>query len=153
MYPYLRDDGVLYFSSDGYERLGMGGLDIFKTSFADGKWTTPENLKYPLNSAGDDFGIIFKGLKEEGYLSSNRKGTKGSDDIYSFILPPLIYTIQGVVRDDSTKQVIADADVKLTGSDGNVYDVKTDATGLYQFGKTQVLENTTYDLSVSKSRT
>lgn len=152
MYPYLRDDGVLYFSSDGYERLGMGGLDIFKSAFENGQWTTPENLKYPLNSAGDDFSIIFKGLKEEGYLSSNRKGSKGSDDIYSFILPPLIYTLQGVVRDDSTKQVIPDADVKLSGSDGTVVEVKTDATGLYQFGKTQILENTSYDLTVSKTK-
>ncbi len=152
MYPYLRDDGVLYFSSDGHEHLGLGGLDIFKTTFENGKWTTPENLKYPLNSAGDDFGIIFKGLKEEGYLSSNRKGTKGSDDIYSFILPPLIFTLQGVVRDDSTKQVIPDADVKLSGSDGTVIEVKTDATGLYQFGKTQILENTSYDLTVSKTK-
>ena len=150
MFPYLREDGVLYFSSNGYEHLGMGGLDIFKTSFEDGKWTAPENLKYPLNSAGDDFGIIFKGLKEEGYLSSNRKGSKGSDDIYSFILPPLLFTLQGVVRDDSTKQVIPDAEVKLVGSDGTVLEVLTDATGMYQFGKTQILENTSYDLSVSK---
>ncbi len=150
MFPYLRDDGVLYFSTDGYERLGMGGLDIFKTTFEGGKWSTPENLKYPLNSSGDDFGIIFKGLKEEGYLTSNRKGTKGSDDIYSFILPPLLFTLQGVVRDDSTKQVIPDASVQLKGSDGTVVDVKTDATGLYQFGKTQILENTSYDLTVEK---
>lgn len=152
MFPYLREDGVLYYSSDGWERLGMGGLDIFKTSLENGKWTTPENLKYPLNSAGDDFGIIFKGLKEEGYLTSNRKGTKGSDDIYSFILPPLLYTLQGVIRDDSSKQVIPDAEVKLVGSDGTVIDGKTDATGLYQFGKTQILENTSYTLTVSKNK-
>ena len=151
MYPYLRDDGVLYFSSNGFENLGMGGLDIFKTSFENGKWTKPENMKYPINSAGDDFGIIFKGTKEEGFLSSNRKGGKGSDDLYSFILPPLVFTLQGVVRDDSTKQVIPDALVVLKGSDGTTTEVKTDATGFYQFGKSQILENTTYDLNVTKT--
>lgn len=152
MYPFLREDGVLYFSSNGYEHLGMGGLDIFKTTNENGKWTKPENMKYPVNSSGDDFAIIFKGTKEEGYLTSNRKGTKGSDDIYSFILPPLIYTLQGVVRDDSTKQVIPDADVKLVGSDGTVVETKTDITGLYQFGKTQILENTSYELTVNKAK-
>ncbi len=149
MYPYLRDDGVLFFSSDGSERLGLGGLDIFKTKFENGKWTTPENLMYPMNSAGDDFGIIYKGTKDEGYLSSNRKGGKGSDDIYYFYLPPLIFTLQGVIRDDSTKQVIPGALVNLTGSDGTVIEVNADTTGLYQFGKTQILENTSYDLTVS----
>ncbi|MEI6122110.1 MAG: OmpA family protein [Bacteroidota bacterium] len=151
-FPYLRDDGALYFSSNGYERLGMGGLDIFKTTFENGKWTTPENLKFPLNSAADDFGIIFKGTKEEGYLSSNRNGGKGIDDIYYFYLPPLLYTLQGVIRDDSTKQVIPGALVKLVGSDGTVLEVNADTTGLYQFGKTQILPNTSYDLTVSKPR-
>jgi len=152
MFPYLRDDGVLFFSSDGAEHLGMGGLDIYKTTFENGKWVTPENLKYPLNSAGDDFGIIFKGNKEEGYLSSNRKGGKGVDDIYYFYLPPLVFTLQGVIRDDSTKQVIPGASVKLVGSDGTVLDVNSDTTGLYQFGKTQILENTSYELTVSKPK-
>jgi peptidoglycan-associated lipoprotein len=69
----------------------MGGLDIFKAEKAtDGKFTkAPENLKSPMNSAGDDFGIIFEGKKIKGYFTSNREGGKGSDDIYSFILPPL----------------------------------------------------------------
>jgi peptidoglycan-associated lipoprotein len=150
MFPYLRDDGSLYFSSNGYEHLGLGGLDIFKSEYKNDKWSKPENLKYPLNSAGDDFGIIFKGDKNEGFLSSNRKGGKGFDDIYYFYLPPLIFTLQGVVRDDSTKQIIPGAVVKLEGSDGTLIIDSTDATGTYQFGKTQILENTSYELTVSK---
>jgi len=150
MFPYLRDDGSLYFSSNGYEHLGLGGLDIFKSEYKNDKWAKPENLKYPLNSAGDDFGIIFKGDKNEGFLSSNRKGGKGFDDIYYFYLPPLIFTLQGVVRDDSTKQIIPGAIVKLEGSDGTLIIDSTDATGTYQFGKTQILENTSYELTVSK---
>ncbi len=150
MFPFLRDDGSLFFSSNGYEHLGMGGLDIYKTENKDGKWSKPENLKYPLNSAGNDFGIIFKGNKEEGFLSSNRNGGKGSDDIYYFYLPPLVFTLQGVVRDDSTKQIITKALVKLEGSDGTLVVDSTDATGTYRFGKTQILENTSYELTVSK---
>ncbi|HNW70606.1 MAG TPA: OmpA family protein, partial [Bacteroidales bacterium] len=141
---------TLYFSSNGYEHLGLGGLDIFKSEYKNDKWSKPENLKYPLNSAGDDFGIIFKGDKNEGFLSSNRKGGKGFDDIYYFYLPPLIFTLQGVVRDDSTKQIIPGAIVKLEGSDGTLIIDSTDATGTYQFGKTQILENTSYELTVSK---
>lgn len=152
MFPYLRDDGVLYFASNGYEHLGMGGLDLFKTTNVDGKWSQPENLKYPINSAGDDFAIIFKGTKEEGFFTSNRKGGRGFDDIYYFYLPPLIFTLQGVVRDDSSKQVIPGALVKLVGSDGTVVEVSTDTTGLYQFGKTQILENTSYELTVTKPK-
>ncbi|MDD4213497.1 MAG: OmpA family protein [Bacteroidales bacterium] len=152
MFPYLSENGTLYFSSNGYEHLGLGGLDIFKSEFKNEKWTKPENLKYPLNSAGDDFGIILKGDKNEGFLSSNRKGGRGFDDIYYFYLPPLVFTLQGVVRDDSTKQIIADATVKLEGSDGTSVEATTDATGTYQFGKTQILENTTYELTVSKDK-
>ncbi len=150
MFPYLHDDGSLYFSSNGYEHLGLGGLDIFRTKNENNQWSKPENLMYPLNSAGDDFGIIFKGDKKEGFLSSTRKGGKGSDDIYYFYLPPLVFTLQGVVRDDSTKQIIPGALVKLQGSDGTMIEDSTDATGTYQFGKTQILENTSYELTVSK---
>jgi len=150
MFPYLRDDAVLYFSSNGHEHLGLGGLDIFETKLEGGKWSKPENLKYPLNSSGDDFGIIFKADKNEGFLTSNRKGGKGFDDIYSFFLPPLLFTLQGVVRDDSTKQIIPGALVRLEGSDGTIIEDSTDATGTYQFGKTQIRENTSYELNVSK---
>ena len=85
-YPYMHDDGkTLYFSSRGH--LGMGGFDIFKAEMGtDGKFTKePENLQYPMNSPHDDFGIIFKGKKEEGYFTSNREGGKGNDDIWSFV--------------------------------------------------------------------
>jgi len=64
--------------------IGMGGLDIFKAVFANGSWGEVSNMKYPLNSAGDDFSIIFEGENDQGYFTSNRAGGKGSDDIYWF---------------------------------------------------------------------
>jgi peptidoglycan-associated lipoprotein len=148
MYPYLRDDGVLFFSSNSL--IGMGGLDIFKSEKNGDKWGTPVNLKYPINSAGDDFAIIFEGKLEKGYFSSNRKGGKGNDDIYSFYQPPLIFTLQGKVCDDSTKAMMKGVTVKMIGSDGTVVVDTTDATGTYSFDKAQYLANTSYQLEVSK---
>ena len=149
MYPFIRDDGSLYFSSNGH--LGMGGLDIFKVEKNGDKWGTPVNMKYPINSAADDFAIIFKDKTDEGYLSSNRKGGRGSDDIYSFYLPPLIFTLQGKICNDSTKAMIKGALVKLIGSDGTILECITDASGFYEFDKTKFLPNTSYEIQVSKS--
>lgn len=146
-YPFIREDGSLYFSSNIHP--GMGGLDIFKAEKkADNKWGTVTNMKSPINSAADDFGIIFEAKKERGYLASNREGGKGSDDIYSFVMPPLIFAIQGVVRDKETKIPIENATVKLIGSDGSSVELKTDKAGFYNFGANAkaryVNENTSY---------
>ena len=97
VFPTVRENGELYFASDGHQ--GMGGLDIYKAVKKGKEFTGVENMKYPINSSFDDFGIIFNGKEESGYFSSNRKGGKGSDDIYSFILPPLMITMNGVIYD------------------------------------------------------
>lgn len=149
MYPFIRDDGALFFSSNGH--IGMGGLDIFKVEKSGDSWGKPVNMKYPINSAGDDFAIVFEAKLEKGYLSSNRKGGKGSDDIYSFYMPPLIFTLQGKVCNDSTKAMIKGAVVTLMGSDGTIVIDTTDATGLYQFDKTKFLGNTSYEIKVEKT--
>jgi hypothetical protein len=83
LFPTMGKDGTLYFSSDGLP--GMGGLDIFKATGSKDKWKSVENMKYPINSSGDDFYLIMTdGDNTRGYLSSNRSGGKGSDDIYAF---------------------------------------------------------------------
>ena len=82
-FPTIGGDGALYYASKGLP--GMGGYDIYKAEGAKAQWTAPENLKYPVNSTSDDFYLVTRdGLT--GYLSSNREGGKGSDDIYSFKL-------------------------------------------------------------------
>lgn len=151
VFPYLHEDGTLYFSSDGH--LGMGGLDIFKAEKkGDNEWANVTNMKYPINSAGDDFGIVFEGKKERGYLSSNREGTKGADDIWSFVLPPLIFSIEGVVTDSKFKEVVPGVTVKLVGSDGSSVETKTDAAGYYKFADNgsarYVNPNTSYIINV-----
>ena len=150
LYPYIREDGALYFSSDGWP--GMGGLDIFKVEKVGDSWGKPVNMKSPINSAGDDFGIIFEGKTEKGYLSSNRKGGKGSDDIYSFYKPPVIFTLQGSISNDSSKttpkELIKGAIVTLIGSDGTIVTDSTKADGLYKFEKTKFLANTSYEIKI-----
>lgn len=151
VFPFIHDDGTLYFSSNGH--LGMGGLDIFRAEKkGEDQWGNVTNMKYPINSAGDDFGIIFEGKKERGYLSSNREGTKGADDLWSFILPPLIFTIDGVVSDCKFKETISGVTVKLVGSDGSSVETKTDAAGYYKFADNgtsrYVNPNTSYVITV-----
>ena len=133
-YPFIHDDGTLYFASTGH--LGMGGFDIYKAEKkGDDSWGNVTNMKYPINSAGDDFGIIFEGKKERGYLSSNREGTHGEMDIWSFVLPPLLFKIEGVVTDCKFKETIPGITIKLVGSDGSSVETKTDAAGYYSFAE------------------
>ena len=160
LYPTIRKVGdkiYMYFSTNG--RPGMGGLDIFKTEYADAKWTEPENMMSPINSNGDDFHMIFNDItkdlkeadaKEMGWLTTNRKGGRGNDDIWSFRMPPILFTLTGIVRDDSTNEIIVGVVVRLEGSDGTVLLDSTDATGSYYFDDTQILEETTYRLDVTK---
>ncbi|MGE4289271.1 MAG: OmpA family protein [Salinivirgaceae bacterium] len=139
VFPYIHSDGTLYFSSNGHP--GMGGLDLFMaTPQSDGTWTV-ENMKVPLNSPADDFGIIFEAEKERGYLSSNRPGGRGGDDIYQFSLPPIEFNLLGTVRNQKTENVIAGADITLIGSDGTNLSKKTESDGTFTF---KLTPNTDY---------
>ncbi len=127
-FPYVHPDGTFYFSSNGH--VGMGGLDIYKATKNDGKWVI-ENLRYPMNSQADDFGICFESSREAGYFSSSRKGR--SDDIYAFLLPPLKFNITGVVKDEKTDEPLEAALIKSIGSDGLTIETKTDEEGSFKF--------------------
>ncbi|HAF29915.1 MAG TPA: hypothetical protein DCG75_12810 [Bacteroidales bacterium] len=127
MFPFIHDDGSLYFSSDFH--LGMGGLDIFKATFENGSWKV-ENMRYPINSTYDDFSIIIEKDKERGYFSTSRDG---DDEIYSFVLPPLKFDVEGVVKNDKTDEPLANATVKLVGSDGMTLTNETDDKGAFKF--------------------
>lgn len=86
-FPVIEED-TLYFASTGHT--GMGGLDIFKSyKLGNNTWSPAYNLKPPVNSASDDFGLIIdrrmfteQGVSWKGYLSSSRPGGFGMDDIY-----------------------------------------------------------------------
>jgi peptidoglycan-associated lipoprotein len=130
LFPYIRDDGTLYFSSDGL--IGMGGLDIFKAKpQPDGSWNV-QNMKPPINSFADDFGIAFEGENEKGIFSSTRKG-KGNDDLYSFELPPLKFNVTGLVKDEKTGSAITASTVQLIASDGSNLQAETGSGGDFKF--------------------
>lgn len=124
MFPFIRDNGDLYFSSDYLP--GIGGLDIFKAVKDDkGKWKV-ENMRAPVNSPGDDFGIcVIKGDVEKGLFSSNRKGSK-SDDIYSFYLPPKVFNASGEIFNKETNQKIDGAMIRIIGTDGTNLKMRAD---------------------------
>jgi peptidoglycan-associated lipoprotein len=115
MFPCMRADSILYFSSDGHP--GMGGLDIFKaTPNSRGRWKV-DNLKIPVNSMADDFGITFEGAKESGFFSSNRNDGRGADHIYSFDLPGVYVYVEGWVL-DKDEELIDSASVRIVGKNG-----------------------------------
>lgn len=147
MFPTLRNDSTLYFASNGH--VGMGGLDMFEATFKNGKWGGVANLKFPLNSSADDFGIIFRGKQERGYFSSNRDGGKGGTDIYEFTVPPVLFTLGGIVYDFDKKAPVTGAKVVMTDKDGMTFEMITDKMGAYYFDNTKFKEDNTYNINVT----
>lgn len=134
LFPFVREDGTLYFASDG--RIGMGGLDIFKAvPQPDGSWVVT-NMKSPINGPADDFGISFEKESEKGMFSSTRKG-RGDDELYSFELPPLQFSVTGLVKDEKTGSPIAGSVVQLIASDGSNLQAETGNSGDFKFNLRQ----------------
>ena len=115
MFPSFRPNGDLYFSSDGH--VGMGGLDLFKAEQdSTGTWTV-ENLKYPMNSQGDDFAMTFDGLHNRGFFSTNRGDARGWDHIMSFECPEVLLTVKGWVYEKDGYE-LPEGLVYMVGNDG-----------------------------------
>lgn len=149
VFPFLRNDTSLYFSSNGHG--GMGGLDIFVSTIdTAGNWGEPVNLKYPMNSTSDDFAIVFHPTQEKGFMSSNRGNTRGTDNIYYFEEPSIQFTFSGTVKDESTMQLVSNATVRFVGSDGSVMSTRTNDKGYFNFSESQVNKNTTYEITIDK---
>jgi peptidoglycan-associated lipoprotein len=129
LFPFVHPDGTLYFASNGH--MGMGGLDIFMAKPAPGGNWDIQNMRYPINSSADDFGICFEAGREAGFFTSSRKG-KG-DDIYMFLLPPLKFTITGIVKNEHTDEPINAANVKSISSDGVTIESTTGNDGSFKF--------------------
>ena len=113
-FPTFRPNGDLYFSSDGHE--GLGGLDIYIAKPNSNGWRI-EHPGFPLNSQGDDFGMTFEGMKNQGFFSSNRGDGKGWDHIYSFYNPEIIQTVKGWVYEQDGYE-LTQAVVYMVGNDG-----------------------------------
>lgn len=130
LYPYVHQDGTLYFSSNGHP--GMGGLDMFKVGYDSNGQLIVENLRFPMNSNADDFGIVFQAETEKGFFSSSRT-KKGDADIYSFVLPPLRFNISGIVVDEKMKKPLPGSKVKMISSEGTTSEFTTIDDGSFKF--------------------
>jgi len=155
LFPYIRDNGELYFASTGHK--GMGGLDIFKVATTGtNQWGGVENLQSPMNSGANDFGIIFDGAKERGFFTTDREGGKGGDDIWSFKLPALIFQLDGSVKNVETGKSIAGAKIKLLGTDGSSASTSTDENGNFFFAENgtnrYINKETSYSIVVEKEK-
>ncbi|WP_242922190.1 OmpA family protein [Pontibacter liquoris] len=103
-FPYVDADNKLYFASDGHA--GMGGLDIFSAEGTQGAWRGVRNLGYPVNTAANDYGIMFTKPGETGLLSSNRDSQNGTDDIFKFTIlkKPVVLAITTLERKQDEKK-------------------------------------------------
>ena len=124
-FPFAHENGNLFFSSDGHP--GAGGLDIFRIDIADNAWGRVVNLGAPFNSAADDLGFILDRNGTRGFLTSNRGGGAGKDDIYLFQAPDGVgperpqptVPRQLLLTDAVTGRGIAGAEVRLFERDRN----------------------------------
>lgn len=143
--PFLSDKAELYFSSNGH--IGMGGLDVFRVVEQPGEKVQILNMGAPINSPQDDFAFNFQ--SDKGYLSSNRPGGVGSDDVYTLNIPkPEVkpkYYLEGYVYSLSTKEALAHAQVNIKSANKNI-PIITDANAYF---KVEIPVNEEYHLKAS----
>lgn len=135
-FPYIAQDNKLYFASDGHP--GLGGLDVFVTDLlANTGSATIENIGAPINSTQDDFSFVIDAENRKGFVTSNREGGLGSDDIYRFNklpVPVCVQVLQGVIKDQDTGLVMANAKVSLFDANFNlIKEITTLLSGAYTF--------------------
>lgn len=125
VFPYIAEDGTLYYSSDGLP--GIGGLDLFFINTK--KLAKPENMGIPMNSAGDDFGISLGSTSETGYFTSNRKAAVGNDDIYYF--SKKCVQVEVLVKDELSGQILPFTEVKIMENGTESQTLTTDSTAKF----------------------
>lgn len=163
LFPFLSKKGNLYFSSNGF--VGLGGLDIFMAKGKNGEFGEPQNMRFPINTNSDDFGLITGWLEDEGYFTSNRKGetAKGGDDIYRFTISTQEDKVEeeisscslvGQISDLKTGTGVQGASVKLRDqSSGMVQEFITNEKGEFEYlleGKPCPGYEMNYDVIISK---
>lgn len=125
VFPYIAANGDLYFSSDGHQ--GLGGLDGFYAPANGNSFGEPKNLGKTANSEADDFAFIYDPSTRSGFMTSNRKGGKGSDDIYMLTVvdPPCDVTINTTVVNEYTGEPIFGARLDLYDGQENILSTKS----------------------------
>ena len=129
LFPYLRSDQTLYFSSNGH--VGFGGLDIYKAIELEDKKYQVTNMGQPINSISDDFGITFFEERESGFLSSSRDNSRGIDNIFAFSLPQVQAVLSGNVDAGLNQPIPENTIVRLVGTDGTNMRINVEAAGTF----------------------
>lgn len=152
-FPFVDNSGILYFSSDGYP--GLGGLDVFAAAKdSEGKYVVV-NVGEPINSTNDDFAYVIDNESKKGFVSSNRNGGKGDDDIYRFVetksivfpfnLNPVYF---GIVKDSITGEPLRDVEIVIYNDlNEKVKTLFTDESGKYSL---DLLPLKNYDFEFKK---
>lgn len=133
--PFLHPDGeTLYFMSKGNP--GMGGFDLYKSQLqADGSWSKPVNLGYPINTKADEGAIVVTLDGTTAYFTSSQRDGKGTDifyfDLPKHIQPTPVTYVRAIIKDGNTKKAIPNAQasfVNLKTAQTHL-STKTDAEG------------------------
>ena len=134
-FPFVSENNELYFASDGHP--GLGGLDIFYSKIENGDFSKVKNIGENANSPDDDFGFVINTKTKRGFLTSNREGGKGSDDIYQFLETRQLnceQKLSGVVTDLETGAIIINAKISLFNNSFKVLKTSTsDKNGYFYF--------------------
>ena len=151
-FPYISKSGALFFSSTGHP--GMGGLDIYKSELNNDGFSHPVNMRYPINTPYDDFGVVFEDETEiKGYLSSNRKAKKwkpkGGDDIYLIDLQLINFELSGKILDEASGDPLSGVKIELVGPNGT-HITTTNGNGEYKISREHFKENQDYQIQFSK---
>lgn len=134
MFPYIHEDGTLFYSTDG--KAGLGGLDLYFTTPISNTFSDPKNLGYPINTHYDDFGFSLNKDIKTGYFSSNRNGGEGKDDIYFFRSKKNLIgsLLKGFLFDLSNKEIVPNVKLYLLDTNKIVLDsIITNEKGEYNF--------------------
>ncbi|WP_060874192.1 OmpA family protein [Myroides odoratus] len=148
-FPFISKEYNLYFSSDGHP--GFGGLDVYKAKINhDGRLGVVVNVGPDLNSSFDDFGFYIDNASNKGFVSSNKEGGQGGDDVYLIVEKPCIQLVMGIVSDLDTQQALEKAEVQVMDTmQQQVNQVNTDEEGYYRLNQLRCGQH--YRIRISKA--
>ncbi|GAA0871818.1 OmpA family protein [Gangjinia marincola] len=135
-FPFISNDGTIYFSSTGHP--GIGGFDIFYTETLADDYTEPRNVGRPVNSNLDDFAFVVNDSLNIGFFSSNREGGAGDDDIYSFERTQKLVK-EEIAQVDSTAQDTAKVTYRSGDKLSNYFDFEEDEDKIFfEYDKSRI---------------
>ncbi len=147
LFPYIHSGDTLFFSSDTHP--GMGKLDIFRATRGERGWDNVENLKTPINSIGDDFGIVMNETQSRGFFSSDRFNGMGKEDIFTLYREePLHLSFKANELKIPDNTLYSGITFKISKENGDISEALESQNGFYHY---RLHEDTTYNLTLRKN--